>query len=162
MKKILILALSLVMVFTFAGCANSEKQDALISYINEDLASLSELETQFLESYASVSGENYTDDETMYSEFVDNTVVLARELNDASTNIASTIEDTEILEVHKLYMETSSNYLNAVTIMIAALENQDYAQVSEANEKISKANTLGLDYKNKLNALAEEYGVVIE
>lgn len=162
MKKILALALSVVMILSFTGCVDTEKQDALISYINEDLVALSKLETRFMDSYASVSGENYTDDETMYNEFVNNTVVLARQLNDATTEVASTIEDSALLEVHKLYMESSSNYLNAVTMIIAALENQDYALMTEANEKISQANTFGLDFKTKLNALAEEYGVVIE
>lgn len=162
MKKLLAVLMCAALLLAVAGCGNSEKQDALVNYINVDLAEISELETAFLESYGSVTGDNYTDDETMYTELSENTVVLARQLSDAATNLASTITDPQLLEVHKLYMESSSNYLNAITLMLAALENQDMAQVTEANEKISAANTLGLDFQTKLNALAEEYGVVLE
>ena len=162
MKKIISLVLCAILAFALIGCVDTAKQDAILKYINEDLASLTELETLFYDSYSSVSGDNYTDDETMYEELSNNTVIYARQLSDAATNLSSGIKDSDLLAVHKLYMEASTNNLNAITMIMAALENQDYEQVSAANELLGKANTLLIDFSDQLNTLAEANDITIE
>ncbi len=163
MKKALSLSLAVLLVlFSLAGCADTEKQDAIVNYINNDLAKLGEAEAAFMESYASVSGDNYTDDATMLAEFSENTVILARKLSDLATEMSGEITDTDVLNVHKIYMNGSSKFLSALTTMIAALENQDYEKMTAANESINEANNLMLEYSTAVKALAEENGVVLE
>lgn len=162
MKRVIVFILCLLLLFSLVGCGNSQKQDALLKYINEDLVELSDVETNFLESYGSVTGDNYTSDYDMYVEFSNNTTVLGRKLNEAAVKLAQNIDDEEILEVHKIYINSTSDYMNAVSLTLAAIETQDYAQVSLANEKLNNANNLALDFKKELNKLAEKYNVVIE
>ena len=159
MKKFLGLLLAGVMALSLAGCGGDDKAEGLVDYINTDIQEAVDIEVEMLESYRSVTGENYTDDLTSYDEIVNNTIVLARELNDELTELSGEIEDEAILEVHKDYMAYASEYLSALGLMISALENQDYAQMSEANEKISNANMYSLEFQSGIKALAEEYGV---
>lgn len=140
----------------------NKKQEALLQYINHDIKDLGKLETEFLESYGSVTGENYVNDMTMYTEFTNNTIELARKLNDEAVELADSITDDELLEVHRLYMNYSNKCLNAVTLFTSALENQDYALVVEANEVLNEANNCIIDYRKELKKLANEYHVEID
>lgn len=51
-----------------------EQQEAILQFINVDVARVSSYEMEAFDSLARVSGENYTDDETMYLELVENTI----------------------------------------------------------------------------------------
>ena len=162
MKKIFNFVLVLVLIFNIVSCGNSIKSEALLKYINEDLAVLSEMETKFLESYESVTGNNYINDYIMYEEFSRNTMVLSRDLNNKAIEIIKNIDDEEISELHRIYINLTSNYMNVVSLTLAALETQDFTNISLANEKLNNANNLALDFKEKLNVLAEKYNVDIE
>lgn len=162
MKRIVLIIMVLILAIGLGGCANNEKQESLLQYINNDVIEMGEIETKLIESYGSVTGENYINDNEMYEEFTEDTINLARELNDKAVELAFNIEDDEILEVHRLYMDYSNKFLNVIVIMISALENQDSTQIAEANEKLNEANNLALDYKKELNSLAKKYNVEIE
>lgn len=79
----------IAMVMNIPACIESgcmiwefdDKQDAIIQYINEGTAELKEIENDFLESYSSVTGENYTSDLETYTEFTNNTICLAEKYN---------------------------------------------------------------------------------
>ena len=62
MRRTIMYILVLVMVFSLTGCGSSEKQEELIDYINNDIAELVTLENEMLESYGSVTGDNYSND----------------------------------------------------------------------------------------------------
>ena len=162
MRKITIYILVLAMVLSFVGCGSSQKQEELIAYINNDLVELVALENDVLESYGSVTGDNYTNDLDMYMEFTTTTVELARKLNDKAVNISEGIADEKILEIHRIYMNYSNKLLNVVILMVSALENQDATLIAEASEKLNEANNYALDYRESLTKLAEEYKVEIQ
>lgn len=162
MKRILSFILIFLLAIGLIGCNNTEKQDALLQYINVDMVELVEIEEDLLYSYESVTGDNYSSDLETYNEFYDNTILLARELNDAAVTLSFSISDSEILDVHRIYMDYSNKFLSTLSIMISALENQDYTQLAEANEKLNEANNLALDYQQALLDLAEKYDIVWE
>ncbi|PFG04217.1 hypothetical protein [Bacillus sp. es.034] len=53
---------------------DADKQKAIINFINEDIKRVAEYEVVAFESLASVSGVNYTDDETLYKELTSTTI----------------------------------------------------------------------------------------
>ena len=159
MKKVMALIFVIVMVFGLTGCRAVERQEALLDYINNDVAELGTIEEELLASYESVSGENYTDDLEMYTEFTSNTSDLARNLNEKAVEIAEEITDEEILEVHRLYMNYSNKFMSVINLMISALENQDITLAVEANEKLNEANNYALDFRKALSRLAEKRDV---
>ena len=162
MKKAVSLMLALVVAFSLIGCGDSEKQEALLDYINNDLVEMGNIEGDLLASYESVTGDNYTSDLATYTEFTTNTAKLALELNDMAVEISGDITDEEILETHRIYMNYSNKFMNVINIMISAVENQDMALMTEANEKLNEANNLALDFKRELFKLAEEYDIEIK
>ena len=162
MKRNSLLVIPIVLLMFLAGCVSSEKQDALLKYLNEDLVEIAEIETAMLESYGSVSGNNYTDDADMYDELTMNTIELAKQLNIKAVDVMNSLTDENIMEVHKLYVEFTTKYISAFTLMLAALEEQDHKLIAEANEYIAEGNNLGFDYQRGLQKLADEYDVTIE
>ncbi len=162
MKRLVLIMMVLILTVGMGGCASNEKQESLLQYINDDAVEMGEIETKLLESYRSVTGENYTNDNEMYEVLTEDTIDLARELNDKAVELAFNIEDDEILEVHRLYMDYSNKVLNVIVIMISALENKDSTQIAEANEKLNEANNLALDYQRELDSLAKKYNVEVE
>lgn len=137
---------------------DEDAQQALLDYINVDMVRLAEIEGKMIASYSSVSGNNYVDDATMYNEINDNTIPLCHELNDAVLEIVPT--DREISNVHGIYRKYVTKYLNAMATIKSALENQDSGQVVAANDLISEANDLAIEFQQELLALAEERDVV--
>lgn len=162
MKRILTIFFSLILLSGLAGCVSKEKQNELLQYINTDVKEMGELETQFLESYKSVTGDKYINDKIMYQEFTTNTLILARKLNDKSVEVGGKLTNEEILSVHKLYMNCCTKYLNVVSMIISALEDQDASQMRTANNILNEANSLAIDYKSQLNTLAQKYNVTIK
>lgn len=151
-----------ILYVCFPRLFTNKKQEMLLQYINHDIKDLAELETEFLESYSSVTGENYVNDMIMYTEFSNNTLELARELNDEAVELAESITDDELLEVHRLYMNYSNKCFNVVALSISALETQDYALIVEVNEVLNEANNYVIDYKKELRKLAEKYRVKVD
>lgn len=161
MKRIVVFCLIAVLLLGLGGCVVKEKQEALLNYINNDVIELGNIENELLASYGSVTGDNYANDLVTYTEFTTNTLQLAQQLNNKAVSITNGIEDEEILEIHRLYMNYSSKMLNTITIMVSAIEKQDALLMSQANEELNEANNAVLDYKLALNELAEKYGVEI-
>lgn len=159
-KKIVIVcaAVAAVMLATLVGCSN-EKQDALLDYINKDLVEIAEIEEKMIESYASVSGTNYTDDLTFYNELNENTIPLCQELNELVLDISPS--DEEISDVHKIYRKYVSKYLNALATINSALENQDVDKVVAGNDLLDEANDLATEFQQELRALAKERNVTL-
>lgn len=146
-------------VVDFGGGTNGNTQDAILQYINKDLVPIAELETTMLNSYSSVSGSNYTDDQTMYNTIVNTTLPLAKQLNEKALSLVNTIDDPELLMVHKKYVEYSSKMVSSFALMVTALDTQDVTMVTNANEKLNEANSAGIDFKAELTNLAKKYNV---
>lgn len=161
-KRIWFLAICVIVIISVIGIfsGNSKEQEALLTYINDDLPELAEIEEEMLNSYNSVSGSNYTDDFTMYNEINGRTIPLCHELNDKLLEINPS--DPEISAIHNTYRKFVGKYLNAFVMIDAALESQDYSQIVEANNLISEAADIAEDFKQALYKLADERNVVFE
>lgn len=66
-KRILSICLVVAVVFGMTGCVDSEKQDRLIQFINEDLAEEFKLESEANDLYAQNTGDNFKGDEELYN-----------------------------------------------------------------------------------------------
>ncbi|BDH60648.1 hypothetical protein MTP04_07780 [Lysinibacillus sp. PLM2] len=159
MKKILGSLFSLAFVFVLFGCGNPVTEE-LLSYVNEDLVPLAEKETEILEEYASVTGENYTDDETTYYHISD--VILPLYTDFIEDIEALKFESTEIRDVHELFIQAHNTQYNGIVQVMSAIENQDYDMMIQANEKLEEGRTGLRDYQYELQDLAKKYDVQLE
>lgn len=139
----------------------SKIQDAILEYVNEDILTMGELEGKMLESYSSVSGTNYINDEIMYNELVSTTIPTIKQLNDEAIRVGNNLTTPELITVHKKYIDYTSELNTAFTMMQLALERQDIDMITKANDKLVVANNAVSDWKAQILTLAEQYGVSI-
>ena len=157
MKKLLFVLTSALFL---AACGSNPVQDDLINYINEEVSPLFETETEIVEAYESVTGDNYTDDNELYNALESYIIPKYSDFIDDLEQI--TPETEEVRAIHEEYIEASNLQYNAMVKMLPALENQDYALISEANEMLSEGRSKMRHYVSSLESLAKENNVEFE
>lgn len=140
---------------------NSTKsvQDDLIAYINEGLMPIADLEKQAVESYQSVSGQNYTDDNTMYEAMTKTVVPNYQQFRDKLVALAP--QTKEVKEIHEVYINGVNSQLEGFKMVVEAIEKQDAGIIEQANVKLDAGKAGIDDFKSRINKLAEEYDVTI-
>lgn len=106
----------------------------LKSYKNQ-LSNLIKAETEIVNGWSSVSGKNYTTDEAMYNKLV----ILLPKVNAFIGRIeAIQPNNSKIYNAHRLYVDGWNYQFQGFTMAMAALENQDYSQMTQANSYLAK------------------------
>lgn len=119
-------------------------------------------ETNMNTAYFSVSGENYTDDYTMYD--VIQTQVVPESLKLVSQLEAITIKlnTEEVQSLNEIYVKAMNDQHQAFVLTLSALETQDYTIVASANEYLTNARKLTREWQVELQTLCDENGVVFQ
>ena len=154
-----IIFLAFIVLIIAVACMNDPVQDDLLDYINNDLQSLTDLESEATDLY-DAAREDTDSDYEMYLMIRDEVLPVARDWMEATEDIE--VETEEVREVHEVYIMMVNENYNAMTLMLSALENQDYTLVSQANEKLNNARKLGRDFQSTLKKLMKEHDVVYE
>ncbi len=149
-------AVLLLIILLFAG--GDSVQDDLIDYINNDLPEITELDSDVRELYE--SARNSSNDQTMYLIIKNSVIPKSKQLIDEAEDIE--IETKEVRELHEIYLESINKQGQAFTLMLAALEAQDYTLITSANEKLDESRKLMRDYEEELEELMEEHDVVLK
>lgn len=138
------------------------RQEGVAIYLQE-MIGMEDYEQAVLESYGSVSGENYTDDAAMYAEISERTLSLCRKWAEAARTVrlSGTDDDAvffgqDLPAVHKIYQDYIQKYLSALTMRATALRNQDDGQVVEADNLFGEADALRANYRQALERAARE------
>ncbi|MFS0862108.1 hypothetical protein [Fredinandcohnia sp. 179-A 10B2 NHS] len=156
MKKLL--GILSVLFVLLVGCSDPV-QEEFLTYINDDMSALAELEMQAVSAYDSVTGANYTDDYTVYMALTEEIVPQYLLFIDGLEAIKP--ESEEIRSLHEQYIEAANIQHGAFTKLIFAIENQDAGEINEVNEMLATARKMMRDYEYEINKLAEEYDVEI-
>lgn len=127
------------------GASGIEQSDYKASMMQ-----LADTETYLLDAYGAVTGDNYSDDLTLYNALVD----LVPEVQSFIGEIEE-INPTspELRAVHELYLEAWNLQSKGMTLFIAALEAQDYEKVAEANEALADGRALMRQFVADFDAL---------
>ncbi|QTC40333.1 hypothetical protein I7V34_14185 [Bacillus sp. V3] len=151
-----VLILGMMMLLLLSGCSDPV-QDDLLNYINEDLKDLTILEEEALAEYESVTGDNYEDDYTTYVHIKDVVMPAYKDFLDQLEEVKPAT--SEVQEIHELYIEAVNLQNNAFIKILAALEQQDYEMVADANEMLADGRAGIRKYTNELEKLADEHNV---
>ena len=118
----------------FNQSAKSNLKVALTAY-SKMMLSLESQETALTNGYGAVTGSNYRSDAITLSAFLK----LAPKFNSFISKIESiTPTDSRILSAHNLYIEGWNLQDEALLLDISAIQNNDYAAMSQANAKLAK------------------------
>ena len=123
----------------------SEKQN----YLNQ-LQGLSQRETDILSKYDSVSGENYTDDETLYYTLMELIPDVQQFIGDLE---AITPTDPLLAEIQKTLVDGWNLQSKGFTLAAAALADQDLSKIAEANEALAQGRALLRTGSQKVSSL---------
>ncbi len=114
------------------------------------LSKLAAAEAEILNGWASVSGENYTTDQVMYSKLK---VLLPKITKFVSRIEAIRPKNSKIYKAHAGYIEGWNLQFQGFTMTMSALETQDYAKVTSANGFLAKGRAKIAAFARTLNAL---------
>lgn len=162
MKKTLrVMVITFLMVLCMTGCG--KEQDEFLDYVNGDARKeVAELEKKVKESYASVTGENYKDDQTTLEELSTNAVEPLKEAIDKATALGKKLEGEKVKKVHEQYVTALKDLQSGINQFIEALESGDADKMTQVNETIGKANEEAAKYMEELKKLGKELDVEVE
>jgi hypothetical protein len=128
---------------------NSSYSSELRAYKTQ-LSKLVKAETEIINGWSSVSGANYTTDDVMYSKLQ----MLLPKVNAFVARVeAIQPNNSKIYAAHRLYIDGWNYQYQGFTMVMAALENQDYAQMTQANSYLSKGRAKITAFSRTLKTL---------
>ncbi|WP_226675393.1 hypothetical protein [Rossellomorea aquimaris] len=140
--------------------SDTEKQEAILQFINEDIKKVAEYEVAAIQSLATVSGVNYIDDPTLYKELTTTTIpAYEKALEEAKGIEAGT---PELEEMKNRIVTATQTFYDALILEKKAIKGQDEGLIEESNAKVDEYYRLVEAYHADMKVLAEEYDVTYE
>jgi hypothetical protein len=116
----------------------SSSSSASQDYLSQ-LNSVADQESDILLRYDSVSGENYTDDLTMFNTLIE----LLPDIQSFISEIeAISPTDAKLAAIHKDYVDGWNLQSKGMTLAAAALQEQDIGKMAEANDALAQGRSL--------------------
>ena len=145
----IVIALIGFLVAPQAAAASKVPKKDYQAYISS-VRSLVSAENSILKKYGSVTGENYTDDETMYVVLTD----LTAEVNRFITRIERIQPKNSTLRAaHNIYIEGWNLQFEAMLLTLEALEDQSYAGMARANKVLAQGRAKISEYRARIQKL---------
>jgi len=159
-KKVNILILfllALAICCSSYGCATDKVALDLVEYTNQSLLGIAELEKRALESYASVTGKNYTTNEAITSALKTEVIPQYKRFVGMLTEVRP--ETEAVSKIHQGYVGNSETLLRGFKMKLLGLQREDPTLVIQANSLIDQARVLNEKWVEELNNAYERYGV---
>jgi hypothetical protein len=155
--NLLILPLFLGICFFMGSCATDRAPMDLVKYVNQDILDIAQLEQKALESYASVTGKNYTTNARVYEALKDHVIPHYRQFVDLLRDINPKTQ--EVRELHGIYIRGTEYLYKGFRQKMLGLEIRDVVLVRAANRQIEKGRVETDKWRKELADLCRHYGV---
>jgi hypothetical protein len=160
LKKSPIITLVAIAVLFFQFTTADPFQQDLLNYINVELPKVATIESEAIDAYSSVVGDNYTSDDVMYKKI---TEVVIPKYTSFSKQLAAIVPATgELKKIHKEYVKASQEQLKAFNLIADALQKQDANEIKQANAELSKAASLIASWKKDLLAMCKKHNITLD
>ncbi|WP_368658101.1 hypothetical protein AB3Z07_24985 [Metabacillus halosaccharovorans] len=177
MKK---LSIILAMMFMLIACSNDttsekqpdaenstenelsyeEKQKEIVDFINEDMNEIASYETKANEALATVSGENFKNDEELHSVLTSEVIPEFEKAIETAESLEVNVEELEPIK-DKLE-EALGIYYDALLLEKEALEKTDQELIEQSNAKGEEYMNALNEYHEEMEKLATEYEIDYE
>ena len=148
-------------IFSFLVCCASNKAGhELVSYVNQGILGIADLERVSLEHYASVTGKNYTTDQRVYDALKDQVIPVYKRFLDGLRDI--TPQDEAVKKLHGIYIKGAELLYNGFKLKMLGIEKNDKNLIILSNEKIEKGRVETEKWRKELDALCQQQGVAEE
>ncbi|KMJ56586.1 hypothetical protein AB685_21090 [Bacillus sp. LL01] len=155
MKKKLMLLLFLTSTLLVA-CSNAN-QDEIINYVNEGLNSLGELEDEAISTFISVTGQNFTDDQTFVDAMTSEVIPKYEQFVEGLEELNPNLE--ELSEIHDVYVEGANLQLESFYKAVEGGEQGNEQLIDESNKLREEGSELINEFQVRMEELSEEYNV---
>ena len=141
--SILYISVAVLMV----GCGDDDEsplgpnKEEVQAYV-EEVGAISEEESSIINDYASVTGDNYTNDATLLAMIVD----LIPRCNAFIAKLEAITPPSELRAAHETWIRAWNLQAEAFILVQVAITNNDGSLVVEANEKLAEARKLMRDF----------------
>jgi hypothetical protein len=132
-------------------------QKDLLNYVNEHLLSLTKTEGKILDSYSSVTGNNYKDDKTLYNELHDTIIPQYSAFIDTLKSIKP--KTPEVQTLHKKYISGAEIQISGFQLILHSIEKEDTNGIAQANGKLDSAKVIFDSFNTSLDSLAAKHDV---
>jgi disulfide oxidoreductase YuzD len=154
--KVKMCLLGFALLVVLSGCSDPVQED-LLSYINEDMKPLAVVEEEVIAEYDSVTGDNYVDDMTTYMHIEEVVIPMYRDFIEQLEAVDPAT--SEVQQLHESYIEAVNIQNNGMLKILAAIDQQDYDMIAEANDMLAEGRAGIRSFTNDLEKLAEEHNV---
>ena len=152
-----ILPFILSLCFFIWGCATDRVTMDLIKYVNQDILDIAQLEQKALESYASVTGKNFTSNSRVYEALKDDVIPHYRQFIDLLRDIHPKTQ--EVRELHGIYIRGTETLYRGFREKMFGLKTRDTHLVRAANGQIEKGRVETDKWRKELADLSRAHGV---
>ncbi|MGM0653071.1 MAG: hypothetical protein ACQES4_09885 [Bacillota bacterium] len=164
----LVLSMLMLIILT-SGCGQKEhnietdqefQQEEVEKFIDyyQSIEPLEEKETAIIEGYSSVTGENFTNDEVLYNELVEEILPNAENLLDTLKDIQPA--DQKLQQLHEQFIEGWEAQVEGFKIMVEALDENDEQKMDRANRTLEGGSQKLEQFNRSLQQEAQERGVL--
>jgi dynactin complex subunit len=145
----IVIALIGFLIAPQAAVASKVSKKDFQAYMSS-VRSLVSAENSILRKYGSVTGENYTDDETMYVVLTD----LTGEINRFITRLERIQpKNSTLRSAHNIYIQGWNLQFEAMLLTLEALEDQSYAGMARSNKVLAQGRAKISEYRARIQKL---------
>lgn len=161
----------IIFFISFSGCASGVNNTSgklvsgpaandIVTYVNQGLIAIAELEQKSLDSYASITGKNATTDLKLLDTLRDFIVPTYKRFLTGLRAIKP--ETQEVRKVHSIYVKAAESTLEGFQTLMIGLENNDQKIIQQGNKKLEEGR-LGIEqWRIELTELSKTQGAEIK
>ena len=139
------------------SCAGQKIPRDIIQYVNHDIMNISQLETNALKSYASVTGNNYTTDERVHDALKNTVVPFYGRFAELLREISPPTE--ELRRIHSFYVSGAESMCNGFKLKMVGIEKNDENLIRMGNNQIVAGRDETLKWRTELGILLQKSAV---
>jgi hypothetical protein len=152
--------LSIVLALVFVACSTDEVQKDLLNYVNTELPKVAALESEAVDAYASVVGENYKSDSIMYATIQETVIPKYEEFYGKLSSVHPSTK--EVTTMHEEYVKAAKDQLEGFKLISLAIEKQDPEIIKQGNTDLDEAKNLIDVWRKDLDEKCKKHGVILD
>ncbi|XQY91657.1 hypothetical protein ACNRWW_19545 [Metabacillus sp. HB246100] len=136
---------------------DEEKQQQILDFVNIDINQISSHETKANEILTTVSGENFTNDQELYTVLTSQVIPEFEKAMAKAEELEVTVEELE--PIKKKVVDALDIYYEALLLEKEALEKTDEVLIEQSNAKVEEYMEAMDEYHKEMEEITNKYGI---
>lgn len=140
------------------SCATNRVSRDLVTYVNQEILGIVELEKKSLSSYGAVVGQNFTTAERVYDALKNEVIPQYGRFVELLKDI--TPETEEVMKLHRIYVRGAEYLLSGFKAKMVGIKTEQEPLIRTANRQIVKGRIETEKWRAELIKMYQKYGIV--